>query len=247
MKSYAVYAIGSALVDTEIQVTDADLDKLNIQKGVMTLVNEGDRANLLDQLSKQLDQANRTSGGSAGNSMIATALFGARTYMTCKVADDEDGDIYLADLEECGVYHEQHGKRSKGITGKCLVLITPDAERSLNTNLGVSETLSTSEVSEEAILESEWVYLEGYLVTSPSCHSAALQTISLAKKHGVSTAINFSDPGMLKFFRANIAALLEDTVELVFCNRSEALEWGQCHSVEDAIESMKRVSAPRAR
>ena len=242
VKSYAAYAIGAALVDTEVQVTDAELDKLNVKKGVMTLVDEADRAKLLGQLSRQLDQANHASGGSAGNSMIATSLFGARTFMTCKVAEDEDGDIYLADLEQSGVSHGQHHKRSEGMTGKCLVLITPDAERSLNTNLGVSETLSTDEVCEDAIRDSEWIYLEGYLVTSRTCHLAALKTICLAKKYGVKTAINFSDPGMVRFFRKNIAAMLEGSVELVFCNKLEALEWGQCSTLDEAIESIKRVA-----
>jgi len=242
VKPYAAYAIGAALVDTEIQVTDDQLQAMNIEKGMMTLVDQARQAEMLTELSDHLVGASHASGGSAGNSMIATALMGAPTYMSCKVAQDDDGDIYLADLEHSGVAHGLNDQRKEGVTGKCIVLITPDAERSLNTHLGISETLSTEEVDEAAIRDSEWVYLEGYLVTSPTGHAAALKTKALADKHGVRTAVSFSDPGMVKFFRDNMAARVEGGVDLVFCNEVEALEWGQCDDMEDALTAIKQVA-----
>ena len=242
MKPYAAYAIGAALVDTEIPVTDEQLSAMNIEKGMMTLVDQARQAEMLAALSDHLVRASHASGGSAGNSMIATALMGAPTYMSCKVAQDADGDIYLADLEQSGVAHGLNDQRKEGVTGKCIVLITPDAERSLNTHLGISETLSTDEVDEAAIKDSEWVYLEGYLVTSPTGHAAALKTKALADEYGVRTALSFSDPGMVKFFRDNMAAMVEGGVDLVFCNESEALEWGQCGHIEGAIDAIKQVA-----
>jgi sugar/nucleoside kinase (ribokinase family) len=242
VKPYAAYAIGAALIDTEIQVTDNQLQAMNIEKGMMTLVDQARQAEMLSHLSDQLVRASHASGGSAGNSMIATALMGGPTYMSCKVAHDDDGDIYLADLEQSGVAHGLNDQRKEGVTGKCIVLITPDAERSLNTHLGISETLSTEEVDEAAIRDSEWVYLEGYLVTSPTGHAAALKTKALADKHGVRTAVSFSDPGMVKFFRDNMAAMVEGGVDLVFCNEVEALEWGQCDDIEDALAAIKQVA-----
>ena len=242
MKSYAAYAIGAALVDTEIQVSDEELVAMNVDKGMMTLVDADRQAEMLAHLSDHLIRASHASGGSAGNSMIATALMGAPTYMSCKVAKDHDGDIYLADLEASGVAHGLSNQRQDGVTGKCLVLITPDAERSLNTNLAISETLSIDEVNESAIQESEWVYLEGYLVTSPTGHAAALKTKALADQHGVLTAVSFSDPGMVKFFRDNMAAMVEGGVEMVFCNEAEALEWGQCDDIDGAIAAIKQVA-----
>lgn len=242
MKPYAAYAIGAALVDTEIQVTDDELSSMGVEKGMMTLVDQARQAEMLAQLSDHLIAASHASGGSAGNSMIATALMGSATYMTCKVADDPDGDIYLADLEQSGVAHGLSDRSDAGVTGKCIVLITPDAERSLNTHLGISETLSTDEVNEAAIRDSEWVYLEGYLVTSPTGHAAALKTKALAEKYNVRTAVSFSDPGMVKFFRDNMAAMVEGGVELVFCNESEAMEWGQCGDLNEAIDAIKAVA-----
>ena len=242
MKPYAAYAIGAALVDTEIQVTDAELGAMKVEKGMMTLVDQARQTDILTQLPDHPIRASHTSGGSAGNSMIAAALMGAPTYMSCKVAQDADGDIYLADLEQSGVAHGLNDQRQQGVTGKCIVLITPDAERSMNTHLGISETLSTDEVDETAIRDSEWVYLEGYLVTSPTGHAAALKTKALADQHGVRTAVSFSDPGMVKFFRDNMAAMVDGGVEMVFCNEAEALEWGQCGALEDAITAIKQVA-----
>ncbi len=242
VKSYAAYAIGAALVDTEIQVSDEELVAMNVDKGMMTLVDADRQSQMLTHLSDHLIRASHASGGSAGNSMIATALMGAPTYMSCKVAEDDDGDIYLADLEKSGVAHGLANQRQNGVTGKCLVLITPDAERSLNTNLGISESLSVDEVNEAAIEQSDWVYLEGYLVTSATGHAAALETKTLAEKHGVLTAVSFSDPGMVKFFRENMAALVEGGVEMVFCNEAEALEWGQCEAIDDAIAAIQQVA-----
>ena len=198
---------------------------MKVEKGMMTLVDQARQTNILAQLPDHPIRASHTSGGSAGNSMIAAALMGAPTYMSCKVAQDTDGDIYLADLEQSGVAHGLNEQRKEGVTGKCIVLITPDAERSLNTHLGISETLSSDEVDEAAIRDSEWVYLEGYLVTSPTGHAAALKTKALADQYGVRTAVSFSDPGMVKFFRDNMAAMVEGGVEMVFCNEAEALEW----------------------
>ena len=121
MKPYAAYAIGAALVDTEIEVSDEELAAMNVDKGMMTLVDAARQSEMLAHLSDRLIRANHASGGSAGNSMIATALLGAPTYMSCKVAQDEDGDIYLADLEQSGVTHGLAHQRQEGVTCKCPV------------------------------------------------------------------------------------------------------------------------------
>ena len=173
-------------------------DQLSIEKGMMTLVDEARQAEIKNHLSDKLSLANHACGGSAGNSVIAASQFGAPTYMSCLVANDEDGDIYITDLEACGV---DHGLKVSvaGTTGKCLVLITPDAERSMNTFLGVSETLSVTEVNEAAISASTWVYLEGYLVTSPTGHAAALKTKQLAEANNTKVAVSFLIPAWSRF------------------------------------------------
>jgi len=242
MKKYVAYGIGAALVDTEVKVTDEELARMNVDKGMMTLVDEARQAQLLSHLEGHLIKASHASGGSAGNSMIATAQFGGPTFMSCKVAADADGDIYLADLEAAGVDHCLNGSRAAGTTGKCLVLITADAERSMNTYLGISETLSVEELDAEAIAASEYIYIEGYLVTSPTGLAAAVRAREIAEAAGVKTAVSFSDPGMVEFFREGMASIVGSGVDLVFCNEAEALQWGETDSLQVAIEKLKWIA-----
>ncbi len=242
MKQYKVYGIGAALVDTEIQVSDTDLATMGVEKGVMTLVDEARQAELLQHLQTHLVTASHASGGSAANTIIAAAQFGAPGFMTCKVAGDADGDLYLADLEAAGVKHSLTGSRDTGTTGKCLVLITPDAERSMNSFLGISEQLSTTELDEAAIADSEYLYIEGYQVTSPSGLAAAVRARDVAQSQGVKTALSFSDPGMVEFFRDGMAEIVGDGLDLIFCNEAEALGWAQCESLDEAVVSMKQAA-----
>lgn len=195
MKKYKVYGIGAALVDTEIKVNDADLAQMNVEKGLMTLVEEDRLKELLGHLEGHMVTAVHSSGGSGGNSIIATALFGGPTYMSCKVANDMDGDIYVADLEAAGVDHSMTGEREAGITGKCLVMITPDAERSMNSYLAINDTLSVEQLDAEAIANSEWVYIEGYRVTSDTSREAAIKTREVAEAAGVKNRFELFRPG----------------------------------------------------
>jgi sugar/nucleoside kinase (ribokinase family) len=236
------YGIGAALVDTEIKVQDAELDQMKVEKGLMTLVDQERQQELLGHLGGHLVKASHASGGSAGNSMIATAQFGGPTFMSCKVANDDDADIYIADLESAGVDHCLTGERESGTTGKCLVMITPDAERSMNTFLGISETLSVEQLDAQAIADSEYLYLEGYLVTSPTGRAAAIKAREIAEAAGIKTALSFSDPGMVEFFRDGIAEMMGERVNLVFCNKDEALGWAQSDSLEIAVAKLKEVA-----
>jgi len=243
MKEYKVYGLGNALVDTEIQVADEELAQLGVEKGLMTLVDAERQQALVDQLEGHLVAAKRASGGSAANTLIAVSRFGGRTFYSCKVANDENGDFYLADLEAAGVDHNWRSDREDGTTGRCLVLISPDAERSMNSFLGISETLDTSHLDPEAIADSEYLYIEGYLVTSPTARAAAIAARQHAEAAGTRTALSFSDPGMVEFFRDGLAEMVGDRgVDLLFCNEAEALGWGQTTELDEAVEALKQVA-----
>jgi len=242
MKKYKIYGIGAALVDTEIKVDDSDLAAMNVEKGLMTLVDEDRLKELLGHLDGHLITAVHSSGGSGGNSVIASALFGAPSFMSCKVANDIDGDIYIADLESAGVDHCMTGQRENGTTGKCLVLITPDAERSMNSYLAINDTLSIDQVDRAAIEASEWVYIEGYRVTSDSSREAAIKTREIAESAGVKTALSFSDPGMVEFFREGMQAMIGEKVDLLFCNEAEAMGWSDTQDLNVAIEVLKNTA-----
>lgn len=242
MSQYNVYGLGAGLVDTEIEVTDQDLTEMSVEKGLMTLVDEARQQELISHLEGHLVTAKRASGGSAANSIIAASYFGGATYYSCKVANDENGDFYLNDLAAAEVAFDEKADRAEGITGKCLVLITPDAERSMNTFLGVSETLSTAQLNADAIASSEYFYFEGYLVTSDTGRAAAIEARKIAEQNNVKTAISFSDPGMVEFFRDGIAQMLGDGVDLLFCNEDEALGWAKTQDLDEAIVELKKVA-----
>lgn len=239
MPTYHVYGLGAALVDTEIEVNEEFLQQARIEKGLMTLVDEPRQHELLDHLSEHLVASKRASGGSACNSIIAASYFGAKAFYSCKVARDENGEFFKQDLKAAGVDTDNHAKH-EGITGKCLVMITPDAERTMNTFLGVSETLSPKDINESALRDSEWAYIEGYLVTSETGRAAAISVREIAEQSGVKTALSLSDPGMVEYFRDGLGEMIGDGVDLLFCNKDEALGWTKTQTVEDAAEAMKQ-------
>ncbi|MGI9303880.1 MAG: adenosine kinase [Gammaproteobacteria bacterium] len=240
MKKYHVYAMGNALVDMEFEVTDEFLAQRNIGKGVMTLVDEKRQIQLLAYLDHH--KGRWASGGSAANTIIALSHFGGDAYYSCKVADDESGKFYVGDLKAAGVDTNLDAGLFDGITGKCLVMITPDAERTMNTFLGVSEEMSVDELSEQAIEDSEYVYLEGYSVTSPSARQAAIRAHTIARANGVKTAMTFSDPSMVNFFRDGLAEMLGDGVDLLFCNETEALGWTGAETIDQAVEELEGIA-----
>jgi sugar/nucleoside kinase (ribokinase family) len=240
MKQYHLYGIGAALVDTEITLSDADLVQMAVAKGVMTLVDEKRQNQLIEYLQHHLVASHRASGGSAANSIIAASYFGCKNVYSCKVADDENGRFYLQDLRNAGVITPTHIQPPAGITGKCLVMITPDAERTMNTFLGISETISTTELDPQAIASSEYVYIEGYLVTSPTGKAAAIELAKIAKANNTKIALSLSDPAMVQFFRDGLMDMIGDGIDLIFCNRDEALGFTQTHNLQDACEQLKK-------
>ena len=242
MSKYHIYGLGAALVDTEIDVTDDDLANMGIDKGLMTLVDRSRQEEIMQNLEGHLVHSKQASGGSACNSIIAASYFGASTFYSCKVADDALGEFYMNDLRAAGVDADYSQKSAEGLTGTCLVMITPDAERSMNTYLGISETLSTAELNETALAEAEYLYMEGYLVTSPTGRAAAIRAREVAEQHGVKTALSFSDPGMVEFFRDGLQEMLGQGVDMVFCNEEEALGWAQTRSLDEAIAALKQVA-----
>lgn len=242
MKKYHIYGIGAALVDTEIQVSDQDLVQMGVEKGLMTLVDEERQQELGNHLEGHLVHAKQASGGSACNSIFAASCFGAKAYYSCKVAADENGQFFLDDLAAAGVVCCEQNHNEQGITGRCLVLISPDAERSMNTHLGISETLSELQVNSEAIAQSEYLYIEGYLVTSDTGRAAAIAARKTAEEFGVKTAISLSDPGMVEFFKDGLNEMIGKGVNLLFCNEAEAKGWTGTEDLDTALETLKETA-----
>lgn len=239
MRKYHVYGLGNALVDYEYAVTADWLNQHNIDKGVMTLMDEGLQAQVIAAIES--DPLKRASGGSGANSVIALAQMGGKAFYTCKVAADEDGRFYAQDMADCGVANNLQ-PQDQGITGKCLVLVTDDADRTMCTFLGITGELAEQELDMEALQESEYLYLEGYLVTSDSARAAAISAREAAEQAGVKTAISLSDPNMVNFFKDGLQAMIGEGVDLLFANEEEAKGMTGTDSAEAAAEALKSLA-----
>ena len=243
MKKYDIYGIGNALVDTEYEVDDAFISKAGVGKGLMTLIDSDERKRLLNLLEVEHEHRaiKQAGGGSAANTMVAAAQLGANSFYSCKVASDETGDFFMSDLKIAGVDTNLDAGREEGITGKCISMVTPDAERTMTTNLGISETLSPNELNREALRNSTYLYIEGYLVTSPTAFEAVKETINIAKEAGVQVSLTLSDPAMVENFKASFDALAELGIDLIFCNEDEARLWTAASNRGEAMARLKTV------
>lgn len=240
-KKYDVYGIGNALVDMEFEVTADFLKSANIEKGLMTLVDEARQVEIITTLHGV--QHKRTCGGSAANTMIAVSQFGGKSFYSCKVASDETGDFYFKDLMDNGVETNlSTSSLEPGVTGKCIVLITPDADRTMNTFLGITQTISTKELIEENIKNSNYVYIEGYLVASPTGKEAAIKARKVAESNNVKTALTFSDVNMVTYFRDGLVDMLGGGVDLLFCNEAEAYAFTNTNNVPEAAKALKKIA-----
>lgn len=241
MKKYDVYGIGNALVDMEFEVTGAFFQEHTIEKGRMTLVEEDRQDYLLKALGTTM--LKRQCGGSAANTVIGVAQLGGKTFYSCKVANDATGDFYAEDLKESGVTSNLAEKRPPGTTGKCLVMVTKDAERTMNTFLGITSTFSEAELVESSLKDSQYLYIEGYLVASPTGQKAAIVAREMAEKNGVKTALTFSDPAMVQFFGDGMKNMLgAKGVDLLFSNEAEACSFAGTEDVMVAREALKKVA-----
>lgn len=237
-KHYDVYGLGNALVDI---VTEVDLDffaKNSIEKGVMTLVDEKRQHQLIHAID--MKKSKMSCGGSAANTIIGVNQFGGKGFYSCLVARDDLGRFFLQDLKRNGVDTNLTPETCpEGITGKVLVMTTPDAERTMNTFLGISSHLSPKDLDEDALKNSSYVYLEGYLVTSPTGLEAMKQAKRMAERANIKTALTFSDPSMVKYFSQQMQDVIGASVDLLFCNEEEAMIFTGTNALLDAREKLK--------
>lgn len=219
MSGYDVCGIGHALVDVQYSVAPEKLAELGVDKGVMTLVDDVRRSAVVSGLGEA--PVNQASGGSAANTMITVASFGGRTHYAFQVGDDDLGAFYLQDLDTAGVRSSPTAIQP-GVTGQCLVMVTPDADRTLNTFLGASATMGPHQVDDTAINSSQYVYLEGYLLTTAEGLQACQAAASAARSANCLVSVTLSDPFVVGAFKSNFDSLLEPGVDLLFCNEDEA-------------------------
>lgn len=241
MKTIDLYGLGNALVDYECRVDERWLSDMGLQKGVTTLVEEAEQARLLGNVDPNALQ--RACGGSGANSVIAAAQMGASAFYSCKVADDEDGRFYLQDMNAAGVQSSDNAlSKESGVTGKCMVMVTDDADRTMATYLGITTSLSYDCVDETALKNARYLYIEGYLVSSEQGKQTAIKAKQVAHAAGVPVALSLSDPNMVQFFKDGFVEMIGEGVDILFANEEEAMMMTNADSAEAALVALKPMA-----
>ncbi|OBX78831.1 adenosine kinase [Faucicola atlantae] len=238
-----IVAIGNALVDREYRLTDTELQNTGLVKGNMTLASRADQQTLLDRLANmQLHPVKQASGGSAANSAYAAACLGSDTFYACRVGDDDAGQFYLADLNTAGVATSNQSIAFGGTTGSCVVLVTPDGERTMQTHLGTSAEIGRDDIDFSQLSNAQWLYFEGYLAMSATMQPALATLKDHARAHNIKIVVSFADPSVIKFAREGLDAMLAGGVAAVFCNAEEAQLYTGKHNQRDAAEALLAVA-----
>jgi len=234
MKKFQVVGIGNAMVDVLARAEDSFLVQAGVQKGIMQLI-DMDRA---VDLYARVGPAREVSGGSAANTIAGIAHLGGRTAYVGKVKDDQLGAIFAHDLRAQGAVYDtaMAPKTEEAETGRCIVIVTPDGERSMNTYLGVTEFLSPDDIDEAQMAEAEWIYLEGYRFDGPESHAAFAKAIAACKGAGGKVSITLSDPFCIERHRDAFRDMVRDHVDLLFCNRAEMLSMYQSDDFDAALK-----------
>jgi sugar/nucleoside kinase (ribokinase family) len=218
-KRYQVVGIGNAMVDVLSHCDESFLSTNGVEKGIMQLIDQQRGVELYGKIGP----ATEMSGGSAANTIAGIAHLGGRVAYVGKVKDDQLGRIFAHDLRAQGATYEvsfADGDHAHE-TGRCIVLVTPEGERSMNTYLGVTEHLSPSDIDEAMMAEAAWIFLEGYRFDGPESHEAFAKAIAATKRGGGKVSLTLSDPFCINRHRDAFARMIRDDVDLLFANRAE--------------------------
>lgn len=239
-----ISALGNALVDTVFKVEHSLIAELGLEIDQMTLSSAEEHAPIIERLIASGAETVSDCGGSATNSLVAAASFGASCFHTCKVSDDEDGTRYLQSLKEAGVGHKGSMASSDSMpTGKCLILVTPDAKRTMTTALNVSSLMDESDLDLDQISNSRIFYIEGYMVTSEENYKVALKALNHLKDFpDVKIALSLSDPGIVMGFKDKFHEIESFGLDYIFGNDDEAMAFVGSDNIEDAFVALKKKS-----
>jgi len=231
--NYDLVGIGNALVDIEVQVEDAFIEEKSLVKGGMKLSTSQEQAQILNALKNRPSKI--SSGGSAANTVHGLSVLGSSGYYLGRVANDNYGRHYTEDMKACGVGFPGIDSETHG-TGTCVVLITPDTERTMLTHLGISSSLHSENVDETIVRNAKMVYIEGYLWTGEETREAALKMAEIAKSDGIPVAFTLSDAFVVNTFKESLTDFIRWNVDILFCNEVEALAMTGASNHESAFD-----------
>jgi sugar/nucleoside kinase (ribokinase family) len=231
-----VLAIGNAIVDVIADADDAFLAREGMHKGAMRLIDEGEA----ERLYAEMGPARELSGGSAANTAAGIAALGLRAGFIGQLADDQLGQIFAHDVRSLGVEFNTPAKSGIGATARCLILVTPDAQRTMNTFLGAAQMLGPDAVDPAEVESAKILYLEGYLWDPADPRAAMYKAMDAARAAGTKVAFTLSDSFVVDRHRADLMALLDERrIDILFANQAEAEALGEVGDVESAIAKLR--------
>ena len=231
---YDVFGIGNPLIDVIIKTEDSMLDELGISKGSMNLV-DVDRQKFILEKHKTLSRFTAL-GGSCPNTMVMISQLGGKSALCGKIGLDELGDDYLKQLQISGV--DSYLKRKDGMTGSTIILISPDADRTMNTHLGMCQHLAKDDLKLDAISNSKYLYVTGYQWDTPSQKETVLTALEHAKKNEITISLSLSDLFCVEKHKKDFQKLLDNYVNLVFCNELEAKQMTDEENPKDQLRKL---------
>ncbi len=231
-KTYDVVGIGNAIVDIIARCDEGFLTKHDLAKGFMRLIDAEQAAHLYEAMGPAIER----SGGSVANTIAGLASFGAKCGFIGRVAADQFGGIFRHDIRSLGVVYETEPATDGPPTARCLILVTPDGERTMNTFLGASVDLSAADIDQAMIENSKIIYLEGYLFDRHEAKKAFRNAARRAQKAGVKVALSLSDAFCVDRHRNDFRKLVREGADIVFANEKEITSLYQVNSFEEAAD-----------
>jgi sugar/nucleoside kinase (ribokinase family) len=233
--SYDILGIGNAMVDIVARVEETFLSRHDMRKGAMILVDPAES----EAIYAAMPPGTESSVGSAGNTCAVAAVLGARVAYLGKVADDQLGSVFAHDLRALGVHFPSVPSQGGAPTGRCLVLVTPDGQRTMNTSLGACVTFGESDVDEALVGAAKVTYLEGYLFDPPAAQAAFRRAAAAAHAAGRQVALSLSDAFCVQRHRAAFRDLVAGHVDILFANETEITALYEKNSFADAAEAVR--------
>jgi sugar/nucleoside kinase (ribokinase family) len=232
--SFDILGIGNAIVDVIAPVDDSWLERHGVAKGTMTLIDSQRAAVLYVAMGNSVE----SSGGSAANTCAAAASLGARAAFIGKVANDALGEAFQADMRRIGVAFDTPPATDGVPTAQCLIAVSPDAQRSMNTFLGACVGLSSADIDEHRVAMSAITYLEGYLFDPPAAQAAFRHAAQVAHAANRRVALTLSDPFCVERHRSAFRDLVRRDVDILFANEAEIMALYRC-DFDQAVEAVR--------
>ncbi|HYB09397.1 MAG TPA: adenosine kinase [Alphaproteobacteria bacterium] len=232
---FDVAGIGNAIVDVLAHADDATLSRLGLKKGAMTLIDEGEA----EALYRKMGPGIECSGGSAANTIAGVASLGGRAAFIGKVKDDLFGQVFQHDIRALGVNYETPAAAAGPATAHCLIFVTPDAQRTMQTYLGACVELGHEDIDPATVASAKVTYLEGYLWDPPRAKEAIVKACEIAHRNGRKIALSLSDPFCVNRHRKEFQKLIADHVDVLFANEQEIMALYEVRSFDAALQAVR--------